>query len=136
MVAAVRADPQPRNEVVLVGRLAARAEERVLPSGDGLVTFRVVVSRTRPVRRPPGSPVAPTVDTFDCAAWRAGVRRQALSWAPGDVVEVEGALRRRFWRGARGAESRTEVEVTRGRRLARGLGGLKGGGRGGPRAAG
>jgi len=33
------------------------------------------------------------------------------------VLEVEGALRRRFWRMGAGAASRSEVEVLRVRRL-------------------
>ncbi len=107
------------NEVRLVGRVAAAAEARELPSGDVLVAFRLVVERpaedpTRARRR------APTVDTLDCAAWQPGVRRSVVRWAEGDVVEVIGSLRRRFWRGASGAASRTEVEVRRARRLRRG----------------
>jgi len=102
------------NQVLLAGRLSAPAEERVLPSGDQLVTFRLVVDRpTGSAGRLRGSPV----DTLDCVAWRGDVRRRALTWRPGDVLEVHGALRRRFWRGERGAVSRTEVEVARARRL-------------------
>jgi single-strand DNA-binding protein len=101
-----------RNDVTLAGRLPAAAEERVLPSGDVLVSFRVVVGR------PPGSR-GPAVDTIDCAAWQATVRRTVLGWAAGDTVEVTGALRRRFWRAGAGAASRTEVEVLRARRLAK-----------------
>ena len=33
------------NSVHLVGRLAAAAEDRLLPSGDALATFRMVVER-------------------------------------------------------------------------------------------
>jgi single-strand DNA-binding protein len=106
-----------RNEVCLSGRLAAAAEERALPSGDVLVSFRVVVAR--PAGRAPRRERSPTVDTIDCVVWRASVRRTVLGWAAGDVVEVTGALRRRFWRSGAGAASRTEVEVLRARRLAR-----------------
>lgn len=106
-----------RNEVVLVGRVAAAAEERELPSGDLLVTFRLVVDRPAPVR--PGSGRGVAVDTLDCAAWGAGVRRTAKALLPGDVVEVQGALRRRFWRAGAAPASRTEVEVGALRRLAR-----------------
>jgi single-strand DNA-binding protein len=105
-----------RNEVVLAGRLAAPGEERTLPSGDVLVSFRVVVSRP-PAARAPGRP---TVDTIDCVAWGAGVRRSVLAWTAGDVVEVTGALRRRFWRSnGGGPTSRTEVEAVRAKRLAK-----------------
>ncbi|HEX8002893.1 MAG TPA: single-stranded DNA-binding protein [Mycobacteriales bacterium] len=106
-----------RNEVVLAGRLAAPAEERLLPSGTVLVTFRVIVDRPPPAR--PATPRPPSVDTIDCVAGTAPVRRAALGWLAGDVVEVSGALRRRFWRAGAGAASRTEVEVTKARRLAR-----------------
>jgi single-strand DNA-binding protein len=109
--------PMTRNEVVLVGRVAAEAEERTLPSGSVLVTFRVIVDRP-PVPRAV-HPRAPAVDTIDCVAGTAPARRAALGWLPGDVVEVSGALRRRFWRAGSGAASRTEVEVTKARRLAR-----------------
>jgi single-strand DNA-binding protein len=100
------------NEVHLVGRLAAAVVDRQLPSGDTLATFRLVVDRPR------GAP-GPRVDTVDCAAWRGDVRRTIAHWSPGDVVRVEGELRRRFWRAGAAAVSRYEVEVGRARRLAR-----------------
>jgi single-strand DNA-binding protein len=109
---AVSADSRSRNEVSLLGRLSAPPEERVLPSGDALVSWRLVV------RRPPSTRAgAPSVDTIDCASFRADVRRAAAKWTADDVLEVSGALRRRFWRGGSGAASRTEVEVTRVRRV-------------------
>jgi single-strand DNA-binding protein len=111
-------DPAHRNDVVLVGRLAAPADERELPSGDRLVSFRVVVGR--PDVRPAVEGVRrTTVDALECTAWRADVRRSALAWQPGDVVEVTGALRRRFWRAGGGPASRVEVEVARARRVRR-----------------
>jgi single-strand DNA-binding protein len=106
-----------RNELVLVGRLAAAAQERALPSGDVLVSWRLVVDRP-PQARADGRR-APTVDAIDCITWRAPVRRSVLSWNAGDTIELTGALRRRFWRGERGAVSRTEVEVSQVKRLAK-----------------
>lgn len=108
------APPPDDNQVRLTGTVAASPQRRVLPSGDEVVTVRLVV------RRPPSTREgAPTVDTVDCAAWRAGVRRTVSSWAAGEQVAVEGALRRRFWRSPSGPASRYEVEVERGRRLGR-----------------
>lgn len=107
-----------RNEVVLVGRLAAVCEDRELPSGDVLTTWRVVVDRPATPTRADGVRT-PKVDTLDCATFGRGVRRVVTGWAAGDVVQVEGALRRRFWRGAGGASSRCEVEVTRAKRISR-----------------
>ena len=107
-----------RNDVVLVGRLGAPAEHRTLPSGEEIVTFRLVIDR------PAGSAAAggrqePRTDTLDCSASRASVRRRLLGWRPGDIVQVDGALRRRFWRSAGRVLTRSEVHVTAARRLAR-----------------
>lgn len=109
----------PRNEVLLVGRVSGEPQERELPSGDRLVAWRVVVDRPAPTRpAPPGSrPVA--IDTVDCVGWVAGVRRTARGLGPGDVVQVSGALRRRFYRAGGAPSSRTEVEVVAVRRLLR-----------------
>ena len=108
-------DIDHRNEVSLVGRLTGEPIERVLPSGDVLMSWRLVVER------PPGDRSASrsTVDVVDCATWRAAVRRSVSSWVAGDVVEIEGVLRRRFWRTASGPASRHEVEARSARRLRR-----------------
>lgn len=58
-----------------------------------------------------------SVDWVDCVAWGAAARRSVVAWSTGDVVEVRGALRRRFYRGALGTATRLELEVLRGRRL-------------------
>lgn len=103
------------NEVRLVGRVSRTPEARELPSGDVVWTFRVVVAR------PPtqdGRARAP-VDALECAAWTGRVRRSVAGWAAGDVVEVTGALRRRFFRAAGAAASRVEVEVSGGRLIRR-----------------
>lgn len=116
------------NEVRLVGRLAAPPVRRALPSGDELVSFRLVVGRpaerARPAARPgatqAGAGRVPSVDTLDCAAWRKGVQRALERARAGDVLEVRGALRRRFWRSpGGGAASRSEVEVVTVRRVRR-----------------
>lgn len=94
------------NEVRLVGRVSADPIARTLPSGDRLVTFRLIVDR------PAGGRSTQTIDALECSAWAARVQRSVLRWQPGDVVEVSGAIRRRFFRGAGGAASRVEVEVS------------------------
>ena len=111
---------RPTNAVSLRGRLAAPPVARELPSGDVVVTLRLVVARPGRLRRAPVSGRAVTVDTIDCSVWTAGLRRRVLGWGPGDQIAVEGSLRRRFWRGQGGAQSRYEVEVIRARRESRG----------------
>ena len=106
--------PEPINEVRLAGRISAGPDERVLPSGDVLWTFRLVVPR--PAGR---TAVRRGVDALDCAVWGGRVRRSVASWRQGDVVEVSGAIRRRFFRVTGGAASRFEVEVEAGRLISR-----------------
>ncbi len=100
------------NEVRLVGRVSGVPEERELPSGDRLWTFRVVVPRAEPRGRQ-------TVDALECVAWSARARRSVATWRDGDVVELTGALRRRFYRAGTATVSRVEVEATRVRLIRR-----------------
>ena len=103
------------NQVVLRGRVSGAPTERELPSGATVVGLRMSVRRDRTTMTK-GS--KQTVDWVECTAWSASMRRTVTRWEVGDVVEVEGALRRRFPRG--GGMSRVEIEVLRGRRLSRG----------------
>lgn len=122
------AEHPAQNEVRLTGRVSAPAEERELPSGDVIATWRLVVDRpadrsaARRAAVRDGEPARPraVVDTFDCVVRTARLRRSVRAFAAGDVVAVDGALRRRFFRGGGGGPaSRYEVEVAAVRRLAR-----------------
>ncbi|MDX6199960.1 MAG: single-strand DNA-binding protein [Actinomycetota bacterium] len=107
------------NEVVLVGRVSREPVEKELPSGDLLVQWSVIVDRP-PTRRPvPEGGRQTTTDTIECVARTAGLRRTAGAFAPGDLVRVEGALRRRFWRGPTGLGSKYEIEAASAKRLVR-----------------
>ena len=101
----VMEDFEPCNEVLLVGRVSAPAISRELPSGDKVVEFRVVVERaiSRSKKR--------EVDTLDVAAWSASARKSALSLKAESWVEVQGAVRRRFWQAPSGLASRWQVEA-------------------------
>lgn len=100
------------NTVRLRGRLSTGPSERVLPSGSVVVGVRLSVPR-EPSPMTKGS--RQSVDWVDCSAWGAAQRRAASRWREGDVVEVEGALRRRSSRGPGGFSTRVEVEILRGR---------------------
>lgn len=102
--------PAPsENLVQLVGRVSAQPESRELPSGDELVTFRLIV--TRPPSRRAGAGERTSVDVIDIACWSVRARRSAARLAPDLTVRVEGALRRRFFQTPGGAASRYEVEA-------------------------
>jgi single-strand DNA-binding protein len=102
-----------RNDVVLRGRMSAPAEIRTLPSGDPLLTFRLVVRRPEPRAR------GQSVDVLTCITYDRGLQRRVALWQPGDVVEVEGALQRRFWRTGSGTASVCEVNCRKGRKVPR-----------------
>ena len=107
------AEATSANAVVLVGRLTAAPQERELPSGDLIVSFRVSVPRAA---TPLARKSKQTVDWVDCVAAGGRCRRAARSWSVGDQVEVSGVLRRRFVRGAGSAGTRLEVEALQVRR--------------------
>lgn len=100
------------NQVTLVGRVSAAPESRVLPSGDEVVSFRIIVARNAAALRRSKQ----RVDTIECSAWTAAVRRVVLRLEPGAEVEVGGELRRRFSRGANGTVSRVTVDLNSCRR--------------------
>ncbi len=107
---------EPLNEVRLQGRLAADPRLRELPSGDTVWSLRVVVDRPAPTgkERP-----RQRVDSLECAVWSGRLKRQVERWSAGDVVEVTGALRRRFFRAGGVTASRVEVELSGGRLIRR-----------------
>ena len=104
------------NEVLLRGRLSGTPEERVLPSGDTVWTFRVVIGRPR---EPAAGTRRARVDTLECAVWSGRIKRSVPTWRDGDVVEVSGALRRRFFKSGGATVSRVEVDVARGKVIRR-----------------
>jgi single-strand DNA-binding protein len=104
------------NSVRIRGRVSTAAQERELPSGTTIVTVRLSMAR-EPTPMTTGS--RQTHDWVDCAAWGGRARRTVAGWRTGDVVEVEGALRRRFYRGGSSTSTRLEVEVLTARTLSR-----------------
>lgn len=95
--------PEADNYVFLRGRLATEAEEKELPSGDLMTVFRLTVSR------PAGDRVR--VDSLECVTTRARARKALTRARPGDELEVQGSLRRRFWRSPAGPASRYSVDA-------------------------
>ena len=99
-------DLQDDNVVFLRGRLAAAPIARALPSGDEIISFRLTVDRPAAA-----GDTRARVDSIDCATAAARVRRCVERAQPGDCLEVQGALHRRFWRSSGNLGSRYEVVV-------------------------
>lgn len=100
-------DNESTNSVHLRGQVSGTPIERQLPSGDRVVSFRVVVPRSQAVRRR----TRQSVDTVECSAWSARLRRTALRLAVGEQVAVSGELRRSFRRRGTGVTSWVTVDV-------------------------
>jgi single-strand DNA-binding protein len=93
------------NDVSLVGRLSDTPLVKTLPSGDLIMLWRLIVDRPAAERRTPRR----VVDTINCVTFDRGLFGAAHAWRPDQLLEVHGALRRRFWPGG----SRCEVVVHR-----------------------
>ena len=89
------------NDVMLRGRVSDVAVEKILPSGDKVVEFRLIVSRFE----------LSGVDTLDIAAWNAKSRKNALPLKADEWIEISGAIHRRFWKAPTGLASRWQVEA-------------------------
>lgn len=100
-----------------MGRLSGEPSEVELPSGDVLVTFRISVPRAGGAGPRQGR--AQGVDSVPCTAWSPRLRRSVLGWRAGDLVEVNGAVRCRFFQAGGATRSRVEVEATSARIIRR-----------------
>jgi len=87
------------NDLLLRGRVSAQATSKELPSGDKVVEFRLIVTRTE----------REGVDTLDIAAWSAKSRKIALTLEGDEWVEISGSIHRRFWQSPTGVASRWQV---------------------------
>ena len=107
------------NDVRLVGRLTGEPVLVELPSGDALVTFRVSVPRVQTGRVGATQTPLKRVDSVPCTAWTPRLRRSILTWRPGDLVEISGAVRCRFFQAGGATRSRVEVEASAARIMRR-----------------
>ena len=89
------------NDVLLRGRVSAPATIKELPSGDRVVEFRLIVTRTE----------REGVDTLDIAAWSSKMRKIALTLEGDEWIEVSGSIYRRFWQSPSGVASRWQIEA-------------------------
>ena len=109
--AAIETNALHRNEVLLVGEITDGPTERDLADGRSVVTFRIDVRVD--------TDAGPVRESFDCTVDAARTRRAALGWALGDVVEVEGVVRRKFYKVGASSKPFTVIEAGRAKRLRR-----------------
>lgn len=93
------------NEIVLVGRLSGEPEWRALSDDRQVAVWRLIVEH-RDARSPQDG-----IDTIRCVSYDSAIQADVRTWSHGDVVEVRGALRHRFWRGPTGPRGLYEVEA-------------------------
>lgn len=89
------------NDLLLRGRVSAPATSKELPSGDKVVEFRLIITRTE----------REGVDTLDIAAWSSKSRKIALTLEGDEWVEISGSIHRRFWQSPTGVASRWQIEA-------------------------
>lgn len=89
------------NDLLLRGRVSAPATSKELPSGDKVVEFRLIITRSE----------REGVDTLDIAAWSAKSRKIALTLEGDEWIEVSGSIHRRFWQSPTGVASRWQIEA-------------------------
>jgi single-stranded DNA-binding protein len=93
------------NEIVLVGRLSGEPEWRALQNHRQVAVWRLVVEHGD-ARSPQDA-----FDTIRCVTYDPALQTGVRTWSHGDVIEVRGALRHRFWRGPAGPRGVYEVEA-------------------------
>lgn len=93
------------NEIVLVGRLSGEPEWRALSDNDEVAVWRLIVEH-RDARSPQDG-----IDTIRCVSYDPQIQAGVRTWSHGDLIEVRGALRHRFWRGPTGPRGLYEVEA-------------------------
>jgi single-strand DNA-binding protein len=94
------------NEIVLVGRLSGAPEWRTLQGDDQVAVWRLIVEH-RDARSPQDA-----IDTIRCVTYDPKLQAAVRTWSHGDVIEVRGALRHRFWKSPAGPRGLYEVEAT------------------------
>ncbi len=105
-----------RNLVHLRGRVTGAPAHRTLPSGDEVVGFGLTVTRpdggvdTLPIQVGPAPPAGQRPRAGQVGRRLLGV---AVRAQVGDVLEVEGCLRRRWWEAQGRRVSRIEVVAHR-----------------------
>lgn len=115
--------PLPVNAVHLVGKLSQPMQSKDLPSGDRLGRWNLVVARPKAVPVDDAQDGDAAVsdatsgrrrqshDTIECISFDKDLIDHLGDVEPGAQLEVQGALRRRFYPGQTGRQSSYSVEA-------------------------
>lgn len=95
------------NLVVLIGRLGADPELRVLPDGTPVCTFSLAVDR------PKADSEGKDVDWIDVTCFRKQAESVSEHLTKGRLVCVEGSLRERKWETEDGQKRRAHAVIAR-----------------------
>ncbi|GAA4633239.1 hypothetical protein GCM10023196_069990 [Actinoallomurus vinaceus] len=93
------------NEILLVGRLSGTPEWKALPEGRQVAVWRLIVEHQN------ARSSQDAIDTIRCVTYDSAVQEGIRGWRHGDLVEVRGSLRHRFWRSPDGPRGLYEVEA-------------------------
>ncbi len=93
------------NEIVLVGRLSGEPEWRMLSGDEQVAVWRLIVEH-RGARSPQDG-----IDTIRCVTYDPTIQAGVHTWSHGDLIEVRGSLRHRFWKSPTGPRGLYEVEA-------------------------
>ena len=105
------------NEVRIRGRVSGAPRHKQLPSGDQVMSIRVVVPRPEGSRVGGSGGRSVSVDTFECVAWTRRPQSVMTRLSGDEHVLVTGALRRRYWRAGGAVASMVEIEVVQLKRV-------------------
>lgn len=97
------------NEVVVEGELTRAPVERELKTGERIWLLSVAVPQVS----------GGGIDWLDCSVRSGRLLHAVAGWTRGDVVRLEGHLRRRFFHVAGVRRSTLEVTAASGRRTRR-----------------
>jgi single-stranded DNA-binding protein len=93
------------NEIVLLGRLSGEPEWRPLSDDRQVTVWRLIVEH-RDARSPQDA-----IDTIRCVTYDPAIQAGIRTWSHGDLIEVRGSLRHRFFRAPTGPRGLYEVEA-------------------------
>ena len=96
-----RESGEPQADINVVQLQGEIGSIPLLVEASGELQFRLVIRQVEGIR-----------ESVECVVTQPRMKRSGAALRVGTRVEVQGRIRRKFWRGASGLGSKTYVEVT------------------------